>query len=381
MLKKVSLRVISLILVFVLAFSVSVFAYADNDETADNVVYENEEDIPVLHSDPDDFVLDDNWKPYDPDLFENDMPARDETWVKKGGLKTVTNGGSEWLAQGFAVGTGYCYSIDVDPSGLTHKLYRKNMNNSNDAELMTPTNTIDCLGYADDMTLATYTENNGTVHRYLYVMAVGGGVTTNSYIVKLEYNGLNYWQVARYNLSDEYYGVAKVKYYTNLLNVPMIQLLLRDQDEKFYTVAVQRAQTGTHNLYATHRFDISVPNDYTNYKLEGIHYDSGKLYGAFYGYQTGDFTTANLNVIIVYNGVDNAISSLIVNSLSSNKTVPITASTSTIGMFEIEGIGFPVNNPNLDCDRLWFTTNERSGPYPLVPRIDGGIYADTQNIR
>lgn len=375
-------RIISLVLVFALAFSVSVFAYADNDETADNVVYENEEDIPVLHSDPDDFVLDDNWKPYDPDLFENDMPARDETWVKKGGLKTVTNGGSEWLAQGFAVGTGYCYSVDVDPSGLTHKLYRKNMNNSNDAELMTPTNTIDCLGFADDMTLATYTESNGTVHRYLYVMAVGGGVTTNSYIVKLEYDGLDYWQVARYNLSGKYYGVAKVKYYTNLLNVPMIQFLLKNSTNKFYTVAVQRAQTGTHSLTPTHRFDITVLNDYTSYKPEGFHYDSGKLYCSFYGYIAGVQSTAKLNVILVYNGVDNAISSIFVNTLTtdSDNAFEITANTSNISMFEIEGIGFPVNNPNLDCDRLWFTTNERSGPIS-IPRIDGGIYADTRDIR
>lgn len=85
MISKNCKRVLSLLLVLILAFSVSAFAYAD-DETADNAVYESEEDIPVLHNDPDDFVLDDNWKPYDPDLFENDMPTRDETWVKKGGL-------------------------------------------------------------------------------------------------------------------------------------------------------------------------------------------------------------------------------------------------------------------------------------------------------
>lgn len=254
------------------------------------------------------------------------------------------------------------------------------MNNNSDAELMTQSGSVDSLRTANDMTLATYTESNGTVHRYLYVIAALKNSTDNSYIIKLEYDGLNYWQVARYNLSAHFNGIAKVKYYTNILGTQMIQFLLR-KGSAFYTVAVQRAQTGTHYLYATHRFNISVPEDYTNYKLEGIHYDSGKLYGAFYGYYNNDYTTAKLNVIIVYNGVDNAISSLIVNSLSSNTTVPITASTSTIGLFEIEGIGFPVNNPNLDCDRLWFTTNERSGPYPLVPRIDGGIYADTQDIR
>ena len=383
-------RIISFILVFVLAFSVSVFAYAENDETADNVVYENEEDIPVLHSDPDDFVLDDNWKPYDPDLFENDMPNRDETWIKKGSLKTVTNGDDSWRAQGFAVGTGYCYSIDCKLDETAHKLYRKNMNNNSDAELMTQSGSVDSLLTANDMTLATYTESNGTVHRYLYVMVASQASAVNSYIIKLEYDGLTYWQVARYNLSGKFYGIAKVKYYTNLLNVPMIQFLLRDNGSGFYTVAIQRAQTGTYSLTPTHRFDITIPQDYTNYKLEGIHYDSGKLYCAFFGYKTKIVNNEVVilsnhpkeNAILVYDNADTAISSIFVNTLTTNTNniFVIQANTSDIVLFEIEGIGFPVNNPNLDCDRLWFTTNERTSA-PSHDLIDGGIYADTQNIR
>ena len=84
------------------------------------------------------------------------------------------------------------------------------------------------------------------------------------------------------------------------------------------------------------------------------------------------------NRVFVYNGVDNAISSLFINSLSPAKSCLIKANTSDLDLFEIEGIGFPVNNPNLDCDRLWFTTNEQDIPQHL---IDGGIYADTQNIK
>ena len=375
-------RIISFILVFVLAFSVSVFAYADNDETADNVVYENEEDIPVLHSDPDDFVLDDNWKPYDPDLFENDMPNRDETWIKKGSLKTASNGGQNFRAQGFAVGTGYCYSIDCKTDETVHKLYRKNMNNNSDAELMTQLGSVDSLRIANDMTLATYTESNGTVHRYLYVIAAAMDSSVNSYIVKLEYDGLNYWQVAKYNLSDRFVGIAKVKYYTNILGTPMIQFLLR-KNNTFYTVAVQRTQTGTHSIIATQRFSISFgDSQFTYYAKEGIHYDSGKLYIALCGENVNAGSNnphlRKENRVFVYNGVDNAISSLFINSLTPTKSCLIKANTSDLDLFEIEGIGFPVNNPNLDCDRLWFTTNEQDIPQHL---IDGGIYADTQNIK
>lgn len=386
MISKNCKRVLSLLLVLILAFSVSAFAYAD-DETADNVIYETEEEVPFSLNDPDDFVLDDNWKPYDPDLFENDMPTRDETWVKKGSLKTVTNGGTNWHAQGFAVGTGYCYSID-QYNETSHKLYRKNMNNNSDAELMTQVGTVDSLRHANDMTLATYTDSDSVVHRYLFVLA-NSSDHSNSYIIKLEYDGLNYWQVARYNLLMHFSSLAKVRYYSNTFNTQMIQFVL-GINQSFYTIAIQRAQTGTHYLIATHRFDVTIPVTYTNYARQCIHYDSGKLYYVLYGYNTSKDENGNTiiisnypknNVILVYSGVDSAISSLLVNSLSPEKTVLITANTSDKSLFEIEGIGFPVNNPNLDCDRLWFTTNERSGPYPVVPRIDGGIYADTQDIR
>ncbi|MBR4767096.1 MAG: hypothetical protein IK085_10095 [Clostridia bacterium] len=371
-------RIISLVLVFVLAFSVSVFAYADNDETADNVVYENEEDIPVLHSDPDDFVLDDNWKPYDPDLFENDMPARDETWVRKGGLESYSNG-ANCYAEGFAVGTGYCYSIDQDQES-SHYLYRKNMNNNSDAELMTPVGTIDNLKHANSMALATYTDNNSVVHRYLFVLA-NSSDGSNSYIIKLEYDGLNYWQVARYNLFSYFSNISKIKYYTNAFNTPMIQFLLGNNTE-YYTIAVQRVQTGTHYLVATHRFDITIPQQYINYANQNAYYDSGKLYVLRYGFNSNPNIPNPLkpkeNVVIVYNGIDNAISSLIINTLSSTKSVEIKTNDSSTALFEIEGIGFPVNNPNLDCDRLWFNTNEKISN---TVRKDGGIYADTQNIK
>ena len=87
------------------------------------------------------------------------------------------------------------------------------------------------------------------------------------------------------------------------------------------------------------------------------------------------------NDILVYNGVDSAISSIFVNTLTTNANniFVIQANASDIIFFEIEGIGFPVNNSNLDCDGLWFTTNERITSTHAL--IDGGIYADTQNIK
>ena len=144
---------------------------------------------------------------------EFDKSLNSETWVKKGNLFNRTNG-AEYIVQGFAVGTNYCYSVEMSSDESSHRLYRKNLNNNSDAELMIPYGTIDSLGHSNDMCLVTYVDTNNTTHYYLYVV-VHFNTRANSYIVKLEYSGNTYWQVARYNLSAQYASISKVKYYTN----------------------------------------------------------------------------------------------------------------------------------------------------------------------
>jgi|LSQX01.2.fsa_nt_gb hypothetical protein len=310
--------------------------------------------------------------------FSITYTAFTETWTLQGRLKNVTEG-PDYFAQGFAVGTDYCYSVNVDNDDENHKLYRKNMNNSSDAELMTGTGTIDSLGHSNDMTLATYTESGGTVHRYLYVVA-NGGTITNSYIVKLEYSGTTYWQVARYNLGAVYTSISRVKYYNNANNEPMVQFLLRSGNYGYYTASVRRAQTGTYSLSTTHRFNVTRPSAYTSYNNQGIHYENDTLYVPLFGYNSNATPNPNKpkeNVILVYGGIDNAIANTQIDSISNSKAVTIEAVNTDISLFEIESIGFPVNNPNLNNDLLWFNTNKKIG----VDRVNGGIYCDSQDIK
>ena len=83
------------------------------------------------------------------------------------------------------------------------------------------------------------------------------------------------------------------------------------------------------------------------------------------------------NVILVYGGIDNAIANTQIDSISNSKAVTIEAVNTDISLFEIESIGFPVNNPNLNNDLLWFNTNKKIG----VDRVNGGIYCDSQDIK
>ena len=408
-------RIISLILVFVLAFSVSVFAYAENDETADNAIYENEEDNSFSIIDSDDSALEENktevittknvenpldnsskgeeYDIYSDEILEDCEPVQNntvnddvfdkslnsETWVKKGNLFNRDNG-AEYIVQGFAVGTNYCYSVEMSSDESSHRLYRKNLNNNTNAEIMTSSSPVVSLGHANDMCLVTYKDTNNITHYYLYVIACFKNLST-SYIVKLEYSGSTYEQKAKYNLSAKYSAISKVKYYTNSSGEPMVQFLLRGNDG-YYTASVRRGQSGTYSLATTKRFTVSRPSAYTYFANQGIHYESNKLYVPLFGYndsvQGNNPNQRKKNVVLVYNVSNAVLSSTTVNNLVWNKAVIIQANTSALSHFEIESIGFSVNNPNLNNDLMWFNTNEKNSNGQF---ISGGIYLDSQDIK
>ena len=83
-------------------------------------------------------------------------------------------------------------------------------------------------------------------------------------------------------------------------------------------------------------------------------------------------------MVLVYNVSNAVLSSTTVNNLVWNKAVIIQANTSALSHFEIESIGFSVNNPNLNNDLMWFNTNEKNSNGQF---ISGGIYLDSQDIK
>lgn len=143
------------------------------------------------------------------------------------------------------------------------------------------------------------------------------------------------------------------------------------------TTVVATTETTTST---THRFNVTRPSAYTSYNNQGIHYENDTLYVPLFGYNSNATPNPNKpkeNVILVYGGIDNAIANTQIDSISNSKAVTIEAVNTDISLFEIESIGFPVNNPNLNNDLLWFNTNKKIG----VDRVNGGIYCDSQDIK
>ena len=121
-------------------------------------------------------------------------------------------GAVAYLAQGFAVGTTYCYSFEIkgDGTGGNHKLYRYHM--SNGIRQAMTNNGVGGLAHANDMALVGYGGKT-----YMYVVACSYNKTgtadtgTNSYIVKLEYNSSGqYWVDKKYEVNVPLAGIAYV---------------------------------------------------------------------------------------------------------------------------------------------------------------------------
>ena len=404
-------KILTVFNIILFIFNLSVFAYANETDISNGeesvehfesktfTVSDEDEDVSlntqIIENTTEHTIGYDYYDIYSDEILEDGVTAGNnaqvdeyvdksthyETWKKKGNLQNIINDNIEYTVEGFAVGTNYCYSAEII-SETSHRLFRKNLNDDTDAEIMYPSGSIDSLGHSNDMCLVTYKDNNNVTHYYIYVI-VHFNTRANSYIVKLEYSGRVYEQKAKYNLNTKYSAISKVKYYTNSSGEPMVQFLLRGVDG-YYTASVRRGQSGTYSLATTKRFTVSKPSAFVNYANQGIHYESNKIYIPIYGYNAGAGNSnpnqPKKNVILVYNVSNAVLSSTTIDNLIWSKYIVVQANDPTMTLFEIESIGFPVNNPNLNNNLLWFNTNNRGYVNGIDKKINGGIYYDTRTV-
>ena len=300
------------------------------------------------------------------------------TYHRETQLKNVSHG-PNLVVQGFAVGTNFCYSLEVDyPAYSMHKLYQYNIiTNNGDPIEMTPIRNpkspyqdVGRLGHANDMALVSYKEN-GVDCFFMYVVAYDGGMTP--VIVKLQYSGTNYWEVGRYKYpggSDSYTvysGISNMGPEKDANGNNGIKFLLKVANS-FSTVIIPYDQgndttlSKTTNKFVKDAFSIPA---YSNYDSQGVHYENtgtGKIYAPYWGSDLNP----NANVIRVYSNI-NSNNPIFVNTFETN------SGASTNVLFEIEGCGFPSNN-----NVLWFNTNE--GIYGGT-KINGGIYTESRAIK
>jgi len=142
------------------------------------------------------------------------------TYHLQTGLQNQT--GRDYAVQGYAVGTNYCYSIEVYRTTETaHRLYRFNMNPGGARSLMTVKSgkthpdTLG-LGHANDMTLVTIVEN-GVTRYFLYVVVNSNVSGVTPALVKLEYSGNEYWEEARYYYPKGWLftGISRIEFVGN----------------------------------------------------------------------------------------------------------------------------------------------------------------------
>ena len=296
------------------------------------------------------------------------------TFRREAELKNVTrNTNDKHVVQGFAVGTNFCYSIEVNDREDNHKLYRYDMNNGGDPILMTPGNPnppyqgVGPLGHANDMALASY--QNGF---YIYVAACisSDKVNTTSLkknaIVKLQYSGDRYWEVARHEIGN-FTGIANMEPVASGGVYYAVKFLLKGGTTISEVIIPYNDSTPT---LTQGKYTINLGN-YPNYSSQGMYYDrdTDRMYVNYWG----GSTKRHANVIHVYNNVKNATANsppTRINSIEINK-----GSNASVH-FELESIGFPRGRePNSLNDVFWFNTHEGR------TTINGGIYTESRSIK
>ena len=265
-------------------------------------------------------------------LFDRPKPV-ENPWTLERELENCGNG-IDYQPNGLAVGSTYCYSFEVRGSNTEHRLYRihktnkslqpmKNVDPLTKAEL-TDSNRVE-LGHANDVALAAF--ENGF---FMYVVTFA---PTNE-IIKLEYDGAEYWQVARYTYNLVPSGLGSGTYFNGIslignTNDNKVEFLLQAYDT-FYRVKIPFAQAGG-QIYPTNAFSITKPSGYGR---QTFHYtpSQDKMHVVF--------ADKNTNVVQAYTGISSNTPQL-VNSWDINST----------DTFEVEGGG-------LHGGTYWFTTYE-----------------------
>jgi len=299
-----------------------------------------------------------------------------QTWTRWKDLENYMGGLAEnnQVPQGFAVGTTYCYSFDVNSAATSspntvHNLYRYNMD-TDALSLMTvtPGKSRPSLGHANDVALASHPDASGVTQSYMYVVANNG-------VSKLQYSGNTYHEVQWYGIGA-FSGISRMGYVSTNNNgvIDAVQFLLKQSGSTTVFKTVTIPYTGSAKPVAS-AFSISVPATYANYGSQSIHYEPeiDKLYVLMWGSSQG----ANKNVILVYSNIK--------SNLATYVSPPIEVSNVTSGniKFEIEGIGFPRGRTIASENNvLWFQTYEWNYvPSPNGTGLKSGIYTESRAIK
>ena len=282
------------------------------------------------------------------------------SYIWKVDLKNYSDGNSviNYIVQGFAVGTTYCYSFEIKSDNTDHNLYRYNMN-TGALNKMTKDSSVGPLGHCNDMALERIDDKT-----YMYVAV---SHISPPAIVKLEYIGNTYYERARYTYDPfiigvttytDYYGITSLGH----VNGNAIEFVLK-RENRLFTVFIGHDQVSG-KIYPSYRCTLTIPSKYNRYGQQTVHYEDGKGYVSYWGGRE----KPNENVVLAYTNINPSI-------LPKRHSGAYEINNSNVTKFEIEGIGFPRGRANSnENDVLWFSIFREAA-------VNGAIYTYSRAIK
>ncbi|MBR2869066.1 MAG: Ig-like domain-containing protein [Clostridia bacterium] len=285
--------------------------------------------------------------------------------------RDVNDNESMYVPQGFAVGQNECYYIEVrgTPSAETdHRLFRYDVN-TRELTQMSKKEPIGNLWHANDAAVVEFTENGKNVP-YLFVAAFS--MLEQNYIVKLGFDGNEYYEVVRYDLPSNTIisGITLLSGGGNQSAV----FLLRDRYNRFYEVTIPNDYSNPGDDGLTH-ISLNLPSPKFTLNTENI---SGGAQSICYDQATqklylpyANISRNNTNRIYVYEDIQNASGTLSFDDVY-DINIYISDTLTSEYYFELEGIGFrPASKGD---NRMWFLTFEKDSG-------DSGIYTSIRYDR
>ncbi|WNQ10874.1 hypothetical protein MJA45_25175 [Paenibacillus aurantius] len=259
-------------------------------------------------------------------------------------VATLGNANDCYVAQGFAVGSTYAYSVKINGDDTKAVIYRTNMSDGT-TTLMTNgdsgTTYTASLGHANDMVLSTI---DGEYYMFIVTMKAG-----SMSLVKLKYVGTTYYQVGNYSI--QYSGADKAMSGVAITgkDTSSIYFLFKSGLTLYRGTLPLTANSGTINAaygFALNTADAlvngSTVSNIGSYTSQGLGYYNNTIYVPL--------TYNNVSIVLVYLNISTASGTIYSDD---NLSFRITSSTYS-NLFEIESVGIA------NGDKLWFNTNRKT---------------------
>lgn len=259
-------------------------------------------------------------------------------------VATLGNANGCSIAEGYAVGSSYTYSVKINGDENKAVIYRTRMSDGTTTLMTNGDNSstyATYLGHANDVVLSS-TDGN----YYMFIVTMKADSTS---LVKLKYVGTTFYKVGNYTI--QYNGANKSMSGVKITSktASTINFLLKSGRTFYRGTLPLSATSGTINLSSGFDLDVehalvngkTVPN-ITSFANQGFGYSGNTVYFPV--------TDNNVSIVLVYRNISTATGTI---NAASDLSFRITSSAYPT-LFEIESVGIGAGG------HLWFSTNRKT---------------------